>query len=150
MAFKETAWDLDNVTIPEYVKPEAGLQYLLITGAKFDAQDRTQPYEVSFHSLQNGAEFTLKYWIFSMNPEGAIVPDRKQMATVISLKTALAGRECGVPNPVDIVGGIVAGDVIMQPSKSDPSKSFARIYEYLPVTSEVKQYSQIEQFYSDE
>ena len=150
MAFKETPWELDNVTIPEFVKPAEGLQYLLITGAKFDIQDRTQPYEVSFHSLQNGAEFTLKYWIYSVNPEGAIVPDRKQMATVISLKSALAGHECGVPNPKDIVGGIVAGDVIMQPSKSDPSKTFARIYEYFPVTTEVKEYSQIEQYYSDE
>lgn len=148
MSFKVTSWELSDVSVPEFVGPEEGEQALFIRNAECDPSDKTAPYKITFESLKNNAVFTLSYWLFTTDRNtGAIIPSTKQMGTLLSLGKALSGRSIGIPNPVDIVGGVVWANVVMSPSSKDPSKKYARAYAFEPVPEDLAAYAQIEQYY---
>lgn len=148
MSFKTTSWELENVDVPEFTVPEEGEQALFIRNAECDPSDKTAPYKITFESLKNNAVFTLSYWMFTTDKNtGVIIPSAKQCETLITLGKALAGRSIGIPNPLDIVGGVVWANVIMSPSKNDSSKKYARVYAFEPVPEDLAVYAQIEQYY---
>lgn len=148
MGFKTTSWTLENINIPEYIVPEEGPQYLFIKNATCDETDKSAPYKITLESLSNEAVFTLSYWMYASDRNtGEFIPSTKQCGTLITLGKALAGKSIGIPNPVDIIGGVVLANVIMEPSKKDPSKTYARVYEFEPVPKDIAELAAIDQYY---
>lgn len=134
----DTQWAFsDEKPADEYTKPVEGLQYLQIKKAEFN--DDSSEYKLTLVSLTNNAFVNVRYWTDRVDSEtGAPVPNTSARRTLISLKKALYGPDAnGIPNPVDIIDCAVLADVKMSPSKTDPMKSFPRIYDYKPVPEEV-------------
>lgn len=148
MAFKTTSWNYENLAIPEYTAPEEGEQYLYIRNAVCDESDKSSPYKITFESLSNNAVFTISYWMWVADKTTSeFSVGTKQCMTLVELGKALAGKSIGIPNPADIVGGVVLANVVMEPSKKDPSKSYARIYDYSPVPKDIAELATIDQYY---
>ncbi len=150
MAFVQHTWELSDVDVGgEFKLPEEGLQYLQILDASYDGNNAR--YKVRFHSLSNDAEFSLMFFFADANDD-SIPPkltNRKQMGTVASLGTALAGKCIGIPNPEDIVGGVVMAEVTLRDAKN--GKTYPNVYKFEPVTREiVDSFGSIEQYATDD
>lgn len=151
MAFKNSKWALSNVNVPaagEYIAPIEGLQYLKIVGASYD--ENNARYRVELKSLANEAEFSQTYF-FSSKDDESIPPkltNRKQMGSVASIGVALSGENIGIPNPEDIIGGVVLADVGLREYNG---KTYASIWAYDSVPQDiVVSYADIEQYYAPE
>lgn len=149
MAFEHREWDLSGLTAGEFIEPEAGERYLEITDASYD--DANMTYSVSFRDLHNEAEFSLRYWPYSIDARGRKEPNKRDIGTLGTLGSALAGENIGIPHPADIVGGVVMGEVVLKevPSKTDPTKmrKFARIYKFGPVPYDFAMIATIDQYW---
>lgn len=136
MAFVKHEWELSNIDVSgEFKLPEEGLQYLQILDASYDSNNAR--YKLRFRSLTNDAEFSMTFFFADPNDD-SIPPkltNRKQMGTVASLGTALAGENIGIPNPVDIVGGVVMAEVSLREAKN--GKSYPSIFKFEPVTRDI-------------
>lgn len=151
MAFKQSTWALSNVTVSpagDIIPFEEGLQYLKIVDASYDEVNAR--YKVVLHSLANEAEFSQTYF-FSAKDDESIPPkltNKKQMGIVASIGYALAGENINVPNPEDIIGGVVLADV---KSNEYNGKVRPQIWKYDPVPQEIAEnYADIEQAYIEE
>lgn len=151
MAFKTSKWALSNMNVSaagEYIEPIEGLQYLKILGASYD--ENNARYRVELKSLANEAEFSQTYF-FSSKDDESIPPkltNRKQMGSVASIGVALAGENIGIPNPDDIIGGVVLADVGLREYNG---KTYASIWAYDAVPQDiVVSYADIEQYYTPE
>lgn len=136
MAYGLNNWMLSNeVEVKkEYAKPVEGLQPLYIMDASFNAEK--MEYKIKFQSLKNDAEFELTYFLQSVK-DGQIVKSQWAYNVLIGLGKALFDAEAqGVPFFEDIVHGLVIGKVKMEESKKDPSKKYAKIYEYKPIDAD--------------
>lgn len=148
MAFKTTNWQYSDVVDTTQIPVEEGLQYLFIKDAVF--KEDADEYTITVQSLSNEAEFPLRYWITSRDEGGAIIPNSKSRGTLISLGTALAGEPIGLPNPVDIKGGVVQADVKMS-APSAKGVCYPRVYYFQAVPEEIAQgFAAIEQYYITE
>lgn len=143
MAFKTTEWKYSNEIAAEDIPVKEGLQYLQILSARHE--DDSDVYTLFLKSLTNDAEFSVRYWLTSAE-DGVPIPNARSRGTLISLGKALAGFPIGIPNPVDIVGGVVQADVRM--SKPTPSGgTYPRIYQFSPVPIDIALgFSSIEQY----
>lgn len=151
MAFNNSKWALSNIHVTasgEYIPPEAGLQYLKITGASYD--EANARYKVELMSLANNAEFTQTYF-FSAKGDESIPPkltNTKQMGIVASLGVALAGENISIPNPDSVVGGVVLADVKLDEYNG---KVRPKIWKYESVPKDiVDSFADIEQYYVPE
>lgn len=133
MAFKQTQWALSNMKVSvtgDYIPPEEGLQYLKILSASYD--ETNARYKVELQSLANSAEFSQMYF-FSSKDDDSIPPkltNRKQMGCVASIGVALSGENIGIPNPENIVGGVVLAEVKLDEYNG---KVRPKIWKYDPV-----------------
>lgn len=148
MAFKNSTWALSNIAVNApgaYIAPEAGQQYLKITDASYD--ENNARYRVDLLSLANNAEFSQTYF-FSAKDDESFPPklsNKKQMGIVASIGTSLAGSNIGIPNPADIVGGVVLADVKMDAYNG---KVRPKIWVFEPVPQDIAlSYADIEQYY---
>lgn len=132
MVFTPTVWKYSNEVEKQNIPVEAGYRTLLITDAVEDESAAT--YKISFMDLGNDAEFSVTFWLNNISDTGMIMPNTKARGTLISLGKALAGSPIGIPYPGDIISGVVAAEVTLQPSKKDPNTNFARIYRFEPVS----------------
>jgi hypothetical protein len=146
MAFKVTEWAHQNMEIPEPVEAEAGVQYLSIQAAAFN--EDTGTYSILFKSLSNEALIKVWYKTIDSGDNGFITPNVRSRQTLVTLGTALAGTPIGIPNPVDIVGGVVMANVILNPSKTNPDKKFTNIYSYEPVPEDLRPFATIDQYFT--
>lgn len=146
MAFKTTEWKYSKEEEhDDSVKP--GPQYIQIAGARYD--DSQDIYELQVRSLTNDAEFSLRYWLTSVKEGGTPMPNSKSRGTLISLGKALAGTHIGIPNPKDVIGGVVQVDVVM--TKSTNGNSYPRVYQFYPVPKDIVEgFGAIDQYYLDE
>lgn len=136
MAYGLNTWMLsDEVEVKkEYAKPIEGKQPLYIIDASFNAEK--MEYKIKFQSLENDAEFELTYFLQSVK-DGQIVKSQWAYNVLIGLGKALFDTEAqGVPFFEDIIHGLVIGNVKMEASKKDPTKKYAKIYEYKPVDAD--------------
>ncbi len=151
MAFEQHEWALSGMTVST-VPPqvEAGLQYLKVLDASYD--ENNARYRIKFQSLANDAEFSLMFF-FADSHDDSIPPkltNRRQMGTVASLGEALAGCNIGIPNPADIIGGVVMAEVSFRDSTST-GKTYTTIYKFEPVPKEVAgSFADIDQYSIDE
>lgn len=148
MAFKMTPWKYDDEVEEAVIPIEAGEHDLYIMSASIDESVPANPvYRLGFKSLQTNAEFTIAYWLNSEDKAtGAIVKNKQARGTLISLKKALFGVDVGMPNPEDIVGGVVHAEVKMS-KPNDAGKTYVRIYQYEPVPQDIAAVAEIEQYY---
>jgi hypothetical protein len=145
MAFKKTDWEYSDVVDNTQIPVSPGPQYLFIRDARFNKEDTE--FTMTVQSLTNDAEFNLRYWLTSRDQNGAIIPNSKARGTLISLGTALAGEPIGIPNPVDIVGGVVLAEVTMS-KPNDKGNTYPRVYSFQPVPEEIMtSFSNIEQYF---
>ena len=137
MAFKQTQWALSNIEVTatgEYIPPVEGLQFLKILSASYDEVNAR--YVVGLQSLANYAEFNQMYF-FSSKDDDSIPPkltNRKQMGCVASIGVALSGENIGIPNPDDIVGGVVLAEVELNEYNG---KVRPRIWKYEAAPQEI-------------
>lgn len=148
MAFKKTEWEYSNVVDNTQIPVQSGHQYLFIKDARYNKDDTE--FILTVQSLSNEAEFTLRYWLTARDQNGAIVPNSKARGTLVSLGTALAGEPIGIPNPVDIVGGVVLAEIVMS-KPNDKGATYPRVYAFQPVPDEIALgFATIEQYYLTE
>lgn len=133
MAFRTTEWKYSNEIAAEDIPVKEGPQYLQILNARHE--EDSDVYTLFLKSLSNDAEFSVRYWLTSAE-DGIPVPNSRSRGTLISLGKALAGCPIGIPNPVDIVGGVVQADVRMSKPTSSGG-TYPRIYQFAPVPTEI-------------
>ena len=143
----ETKWEYSTEEpSEEYVAPVEGEQYLIIKKAERDKD--TNQYVLFLSSLTNGAFFSIRYYLDSVNKEtGEVEPDARQRRTLITLKRALYGPEAvGIPHPDDIVGCAVMAEVKMSKPNAE-GKQYARIYGFSAVPADIAlEYGNPEQY----
>lgn len=149
MAFQKTDWQYSDVIDPTQIPVEEGAQYLLILDAIYN--EESDEYTLSVKSLTNDAEFNLRYWLTTRDQNGALLPNSKSRGTLVSLGVALAGEPIGIPNPVDIKGGVVQANVTMGKPNAK-GVQYPRVYTFQAVPEDiVLGFSAIDQYFlSDE
>lgn len=148
MAFNNIEWEYSNVKAEEktYARPEEGDRYLKILDATYDESD--QRYIVTVSDLDNGAQFSLSYWLFSADNEtNDIIPNIAHRNALVSLGHALAGKDIGIPNPEAIKGGVVLAHIVLKAPRNNPEKKYARCFKYDPVEEEMAVLADIDQYY---
>lgn len=144
------AWDYSNEVDATSIPVETGIRTLRIETASLDPT--TKEYRISFHDVNNKAEFTLVYWLNSSDENGNIISNTSQRGTLISLGKALymdSDEPVGIPMPSKIVGGVVNAEVKMS-KPNETGKTFPRIYKFMPAKSEdVILHSKINQYSED-
>lgn len=131
MVFEQTAWKFDEVEDTPRVMAEEGMRYLLIEEAKMGDDG---VYTLWVKDLQNDATFSLRYWLEVAGEDGSITLDDAAKGTLISLKHALTGIKKGIPNPVNIAGGVVRGNVVIRESKT--GKKYPKVFKFMPVSED--------------
>ena len=144
MVFKTTEWKYSKEVDATQIPVTEGVQYLFIKYATYS--EESDEYAMTVQSLTNEAEFTLRYWLTSMDENGSILPNSKSRGTLISLGIALAGEPIGIPNPVDIIGGVVQANVLMSKPNAKGAQ-YPRAYSFHPVPEDIALVAQIDQYY---
>ncbi len=155
MAFKQTQWELSDITVDpdaKFIDPEPGLQYLVIKDAQFTAENAR--YMITFESLTNSAEVRVTYFFADKN-DVRVPPEcvnKKQMGSVASLGMALGGERGKIPAPQAIIGGVVMADVqVDEVEKDGKIRKYPKIWKYEPVPKTIAlSYSDIEQYYTED
>lgn len=148
MAFQNTQWEFSDVVDVTQIPVEEGVQYLAIRGATYNKE--TDEYTLTVQSLTNEAEFNLRYWLTSRDENGAIIPNSRARGTLVSLGVALAGAPIGIPNPVDIVGGVVQANVSFGKPNAK-GVQYPRVYSFQAVPEDiVLGCSEIDQYFLGE
>lgn len=144
MAFKVTEWEYSDVVDATAIPVAEGDQFLSILDAIYRPDD--DEYTLYVKSLQNDAEFSLRYWLTSRDQGGALIPNSKSRGTLVSLGIALAGDAIGIPNPVDIRGGVVRANVVLS-KPNDKGAQYPRVYSFQAVPEDIAVLSSIDQYY---
>lgn len=134
MAFQRTEWQYSDVVDATQIPAEEGAQFLMILDAIYN--DESDEYTLSVKSLSNEAEFNLRYWLTTRDQNGALLPNSKSRGTLISLGVALAGEPIGIPNPVDIRGGVVQANVSMGKPNAK-GVQYPRVYAFQAVPEDI-------------
>ena len=147
MAFKSTEWEYSNEVEKDTSRAqvEPGDRYLYVKDA-YMSQDKNgyDTYEIQFEDLTNHAVFTIRNWLYTTDRDtNNVIPNQGTRNTLIGLGKALAGpgSHIGIPNPVDIKGGVVLGIVKFN------KNGYPVIYEYRPVDEDIAVLADIDQYY---
>jgi len=154
--YTHTSWKYENIENEDYVEPTPGNRFMMITGAEIDESVPDDPiYRVVLRDIQGGAYVSNKYHLTSKSKStGSRFPNKFTKDTLISLGAALAGpafRASGkLPNPENIVGGVVVGIVEARnytKQNGEPGVAYG-IKEYAPAPVDfVVEFSKIDQYY---
>lgn len=147
MAFQRTEWAFSDVVDVTQIPAEEGIQFLMIRGATYN--EEADEYTLTVQSLTNEAEFNLRYWLTSRDENGAIIPNSRARGTLVSLGVALAGEPIGIPNPVDIVGGVVQANVTLGKPNAK-GVQYPRVYTFQAVPEDiVLSFATIDQYFTE-
>lgn len=120
-----TPWILSSMVAKTTVPLCEGNHTLQITEASF--KDDENYYTVTLKSLdEEDEQSTLRYYI--LKKDGT--RNEQAIGTLNKLGYCIYGVEAGIPNPEDIVNGIVRG---FAKHNVYEGKEFVNIYEYNPV-----------------
>ena len=155
MAFKQTAWEFSDVKEEqqEFRLPEPGETYLKVLDAEYD-KDKHR-YMIQFESIDEGLEFRLFYNVDRLSSRtGEFEPNISIRNCLVGLNRAIFNAPKGMPNPTDIVGAVVMGEIAhreydSQDNMGNPVKKKAvSIWRYEAVPEDiVLSYGEIEQYY---
>lgn len=134
MAFQKTEWEYSNEVDATAIPPQEGKQFLIIDEAVYKEED--DEYTLTVRSLSNEAVFPLRYWLSSRDENGAIIPNSRARGTLITLGIALAGEPIGIPNPVDLKGGLVQAEIVMSKPNAKGAQ-YPRVYSFSAVPEEI-------------
>lgn len=143
MAFKATQWKYSDQEDQTQISVEEGVNYLYITGARYDEDKGI--YTVEVESLNNRSQFRLTYFLENRNENNQPIINPNAKGTLISLGKALAGVTIGIPNPPDIVGGVVKGYVYLK--ESQKGNVYPKVYHFDPVPEEMAVLATIDQYF---
>lgn len=141
--YKITQWEYSSVKKQVFGCPPDGPAYLKIEDAWFDDDERI--YRMTMHDLGSDLTFDLSYWLTKKDG----TPNRSAEGTLISLGESLYGQEVGIPNPVDIVGGVVVGDIKSSETSDEAGnvRRWPRCYKFSPVPKDIAvSYADIAQY----
>lgn len=127
-----TKWEYSDEEENAYIAPEEGNRFLLIQSASCE----DDVYSLNVQDLQNDAEFQLRYWLNNTTDAGLLTPNKSARGTLVTLGHAILGTEKGIPYPDDIIGGVTGAEVKLYDSKKDPSKKFAKVFRFYPVSAD--------------
>lgn len=145
MAFKNTQWELSDKVASPSQTIEFGLRYLFIENATYDAEKKE--YKIYVKDLTNEATYSLTYWLEGWNKDKtARVDNQTSIGTLNTLGEALAGVNIGIPNPQDIIGGVVLADV-KESKPNEQGRTYARVFEFKTVPGDIAALANIEQYY---
>ena len=120
-----TPWILSSMVAKTTVPLCEGNHTLQITEASF--KDDENYYTVTLKSLdEEDEQSTLRYYIIKKDG----TRNEQAIGTLNKLGYCIYGVEAGIPNPEDIVNGIVRG---FAKHNVYEGKEFVNIYEYTPV-----------------
>lgn len=147
MAFRTTQWQFsdEEERESEYRYPAEGDAWLYIEDARFDEDQ--QRYHIWFKDLrEGGVPFSIAYNLSKVDPAtSTLVPNTVSRNTLISLNKALFAAERGIPNPVDIIGGVVGGTIKLRDYNG---RKYVNIYRYFPPDENMVVFADIEQYYT--
>jgi len=144
MAFKNTDWELSSKVVTQSNKVEFGKRYVFIENATYDSE--RAEYKLFVKDLVNDARFSLTYWLTSLDKNNQVVDNTSTIGTLNTLGMALAGVNIGVPNPQDIIGGVVLADV-KESRPNAEGKTYARVYTFSAVPGDIAALADIDQYY---
>jgi len=154
--YTHNSWKYETLESEDYVEPTPGNRFMIITSAGIDESVPDDPiYRVTLRDLQGGAYVSNKYHLTSKSKStGSRFPNKYTKDTLLSLGAALAGpafRESGkLPNPENIIGGVVVGIVEQRAYTKQNGESGVAygIKEYAPAPVDfVTEFSDIEQYF---
>lgn len=120
-----TPWLLSNMVAKTIVPLCEGNHTLQITEASFKEDE--DYYTITVKSLdEEDEQSTLRYYIIKKDG----TRNEQAIGTLNKLGYCIYGVEAGIPNPVDIVNGIVRG---FAKHTVYEGKEYVNIYEYNPV-----------------
>lgn len=155
MAFKQTAWEFSDVReeAQEFRLPEPGETFLKIEDADYD-RDKHR-YMIQFESIDEGLTFRIYYNVDRLSSRtGEFEPNISVRNCLVGLNRAIFNAPKGMPNPEDIKGAVVMGEIQIreydgQDVTGNPvKKKAASIWRYEAVPEDiVLSYGDIEQYY---
>ena len=115
--YVNTPWKYGVIGNDNRVTPEVGNRFLQIIDAYCNEDDPENPfYMIECKDLQNAAVIANRYYMTSVSKKtGNRFPNKYTQETLLSLAQAIAGPKADfLPNPENIVGGVVIGAVEME------------------------------------
>lgn len=149
-----TKWKYsDTHAESKFKDPVEGVTYLKITSAMMDEEKSI--YKLIVDDLCNDLSMSLSYFVESVdNDTGDLKPNNMAIGTLESLGTALFAQNVGMPNPVDVVGGVVKGEVKLSNGKANAEgkvRQWPRVYKFEPVPRSIKEgFADIEQYFIED
>ena len=145
MAFKTTEWGYSNEIDQTQIPIEEGQAYMFIRDARFDEDKGI--YTLEMENLNTSAQFRLTYYLEQRDENNHISLNPQAKGTLISLGKALAGVQIGIPNPVDVKGGVVRGYITLK--ESQRGTMYPKVYHFDPVDENMAAFATIEQYYTE-
>jgi len=144
MGFNNTKWELSDKIVKQN-SIEYGDRYVMITGASYDSTEKV--YKISVRDIMCDAEFSLTYWLEGWNKDKTErIENKTSVGTLNTLGEALAGVNIGIPNPQDIIGGVVMAEVT-KTNPNEQGKTYTRVYKFKPVPGDIAACATIDQYY---
>lgn len=145
MAFKTTQWEFSNEVDQTQIPVDEGDAYLFITNARFDEEQGI--YTLDVEHLNTSAQFSLRYYLYQTDENNNRSLNPQTKGTLISLGMALAGTQIGIPNPCDVIGGVVSAYIWLKTSSK--GKVYPKVYRFDPVNKDMAAFATIEQYYTE-
>lgn len=146
MAFKTTEWEYSNEIDQTQIPLEEGVAYMFIRDARFD-EEKGQ-YYIEMENLNTSAQFRLTYYLEQRDENNHKSLNPQVKGTLISLGKALAGVQIGIPNPLDIKGGVVKGYITLK--ESQKGTIYPKVFHFDPVNEDMAAFATIEQYYVED
>lgn len=143
--FRVTEWALSKEVDKTQIAIEEGEAYLFIRNASYS--DDTGIYTLDVENLSTEAQFQLRFYRMVRDDRGNMSVDPQTNGTLISLGKALAGVPIGVPNPIDVKGGVVKAYIYVRTSAK--GNMYPRVYHFQPVNEDMAMCATIDQYYEE-
>lgn len=143
MAFKTTEWKFSNEVDQTQIPINEGQAYMFIRDARYDEEKGI--YTLEMEDLTTTAQFALRYYLEQRDEYNQVSVNAQAKGTLISLGIALAGAPIGVPNPSDVIGGVVSGVINLKTTAK--GTTYPRVYHFDPVPEDIANCGTIEQYF---
>lgn len=146
MQYNITQWEFSNKVVEDVLVPD-GLRTIKIESASYDPE--TYVYRLDCVDLETSAEFSLRYWLQSVDPLTKQIKDNNSsIGTMNSLGRAVFGdaMNVGVPAPCDVTGAVCVANIKLKESETS-GKKYPRCYSFMSASEADSWASDIEQYF---
>lgn len=124
-----TKWQFSEMVAKTDTPLSAGWHVLRIESAKMVSEETSDYYSVTLRDIESPEQCTVfRYYL--LKKDGT--RNESAIGTLNKLGYCIYGVVAGIPNPVDIVNGIVKGDVKLTPNE-EKGTVFRSIYDFQPI-----------------